>query len=201
MVKKKQSGLARLFSSKITRLSGLILLLLAVAFIVLELTNTINVFRSQSVPAVIPTHSPSSLKSSGSQSSSQAGSAGSSSSSTKSTLPSANSSSALLIAPYGDFVSNHNPGAPDQSGNPTPTSETSVCETTPGASCYIRFTNSNGQTTQLPSQTTGSDGSTSWSWDVKKDANLTKGAWRITAVATLSGQTKSTSDSAELTVQ
>jgi|SRR5579862_1146368 len=177
--------------------AGVIIVLVAV----LEITNTTHIFHHQSIPPVIPTHGSSTTSSSNSsQSSLKSNSTPSSNSSAKNPLPSPSSGS-TLITPFGDFVSNHNPGAPDQNGNPTPTSETSVCDTTPGATCYISFTNSNGQTTQLPTQTAGSDGSTSWDWDVSQDAHLTKGEWQITAVASLNGQTKSTNDPTKLTIQ
>src|SRR6202011_3279223 len=42
---------------------------------------------------------------------------------------------AKLVTPYGTFVSNHHPTL---SGSPGP-SEESVCNTTPGATCYIEF--------------------------------------------------------------
>lgn len=96
--------------------------------------------------------------------------------------------------PTGPFVSNHTPGQ-----NGSPTTEISNCNTTPGATCFIEFTN--GSTTkQLAPQATDGNGSTSWSWDIGS-AGLTSGSWKITAIATLNGKTSSASDGAPLVVQ
>lgn len=103
---------------------------------------------------------------------------------------------ATLTEPYGSFVSNHKPNL---SGSPAPSQELSTCSTTPGAKCYIQFTK-DGVVKTLPAQTVGSDGSTSWTWDVK-EAGLTVGNWEITAIATLSDQTKSTKDDLSLEVR
>ncbi|MCL4358040.1 hypothetical protein M1512_04090 [Patescibacteria group bacterium] len=120
-------------------------------------------------------------------------------SSSISTDNSANSSSghANLIAPSGIFVSNHNP---DLSGYPYPSEEASTCNTSPGASCYIKFVGPNGQVKSLPTQTTNSSGSTSWTWDVYS-SGFTVGKWQITAVVSLDGTTKTTTDSMDLNVQ
>jgi hypothetical protein len=110
------------------------------------------------------------------------------------TSPAGNTSSSYLISPWGNFVSNHNPGQ-----NGTPTTETSVCNTTQGASCYISF--SNGSVVEsLPSQVTDASGATFWNnWSIS-NLGLTSGSWKITATATLKGQTKTSSDSMELVV-
>ena len=97
-------------------------------------------------------------------------------------------------APTGPFVSNHSPGQ-----NGSPLSEASVCNTSPGASCYIEFINGNS-TKKLPAQTTDNTGAAYWSWNIN-DAGLSSGTWKITAIATLNGQTSSASDSANLEVQ
>lgn len=93
-----------------------------------------------------------------------------------------------FIAPRGSFVSNHSPGK-----NGSPTAEQSVCTTTPGASCYIQFVK-DGVVKKLDAKIVDGSGSVVWSWDVK-DAGFAAGAWQITAVSSLSGQTKSTIDS------
>jgi len=104
---------------------------------------------------------------------------------------------ATLTAPYGTFVSNHRPSL--SGANNIPGSELSTCTTTPGATCYIKFTKGD-QTRKLPSQNADGSGSTNWHWDVSQ-AGLSEGTWDITAVATLNGQTKSTNDAFKLEVQ
>ncbi|OVE78949.1 hypothetical protein BVY00_01455 [bacterium G20] len=99
-----------------------------------------------------------------------------------------------LIAPWGDFVSNHSPGK-----NGTPTSEVSTCNTTQGATCYIQFTKGSLSRT-LESKTADGNGSVSWSWDVA-NAGLSSGKWQVAAVATLNGQSKTTTDQLPLEVQ
>jgi hypothetical protein len=128
-------------------------------------------------------------KNSSSASSSPAGSSSQSPApSTKSSNPTASSSSAL-VAPYGDFVNTHsvNGSVPMYS----------VCNTSPGANCYIEFTK-NGTTTKLSSQTTDSNGTTYWYWN---SSSLNAGSWTVTAVATSNGQTKATTDARPLVVQ
>jgi hypothetical protein len=115
-------------------------------------------------------------------------------SSAKSSPPPAPASGAGPIQPTGPFVSNNTPGQ-----NGAPTTEVSVCNTTPGASCYIEFTNG-GITKKLTSQTTDSNGAAGWSWDIK-DAGLTSGSWKITAIASYNGQSSSASDPVNLEVQ
>jgi cytoskeletal protein RodZ len=101
-----------------------------------------------------------------------------------------------LLAPSGTFVSNHHPNL---GGSPAPTAEQSVCNTTQGASCYIKFTKGD-ITKTLASQVVDNTGSTYWSWDVKA-SGFTEGSWQITAIASLNSQTKSTADSQALTIQ
>lgn len=100
-----------------------------------------------------------------------------------------------LISPYGSFVSNHHPNL---DGSPAPSEEQSVCNTTPGASCYIQFTKE-GVTKTLPTETADSNGVVSWSWDINQ-AGFTTGSWQITAIASLNGQTKTTQDPMSLEV-
>jgi|SRR5665213_1237206 len=102
--------------------------------------------------------------------------------------------SVTLLAPSGTFISNHHPGQ-----NGTPTAEASICNTTPGATCYIQFTM--GSTTKkLDSETANSNGTATWYWDVS-DAGFTKGSWQVSAVASLSGQTQTSQDPNQLEVQ
>ena len=120
--------------------------------------------------------------------------AGSQNSNPVNKTPGDNTSNAYLIAPWGDFVSNHHPGQ-----NGSPLSETSVCNTTQGASCYIAFTNGSIVKT-LPVQTADSNGATFWSNWTPSSIGLTPGNWKITATATLDGQTKSTTDPMDLVI-
>jgi hypothetical protein len=105
-------------------------------------------------------------------------------------------SNQTLRAPFGSFVSNHSPSLSISSQS----YELSSCETTPGASCYIEFINTSGTKITLSSETTDSQGVASWSWNVNSKG-FTAGSWRITAVATLNGQIKSTVDAKTLNVQ
>jgi len=159
----------------------------------LEATNTTHLFHREKIPAVIPTASKSQSNQNADNKSALSGSSASSDSSKSSSSGGSTPvAGTTLLAPYGNFVSNHYPS----SGS---ADEVSVCNTTPGAVCYIKFTS--GQTsTQLPSQTIGMDGSTSWSWNINNDAHLTSGEWQITAVATLNGQNKTTDDPLKLVV-
>jgi hypothetical protein len=105
--------------------------------------------------------------------------------------------SASLASPSGTFVSNHRPSLSGANG--VPSSEQSVCNTTPGASCYITFTNGDIVKT-LASQKANNNGVVIWNWDVK-DAGFTEGSWQITATATFNGTTKSTNDSLKFEVR
>jgi len=103
--------------------------------------------------------------------------------------------SSTLFTPSGDFVSNHHPNL---SGSPAPNTISSVCNTTPGASCKITFTQGD-LVKSLSSQTTDANGSTYWSWKLQ-DVGLTQGTWKIEAVASLNGQTSTASDAMDLVV-
>jgi len=100
-----------------------------------------------------------------------------------------------LIAPSGNFVSNHEPNL---SGSPAPNELASVCNTTSGATCQIAFTK-DGVTKALPEQVTDRGGSTYWTWKLQ-DIGLTAGTWSITAKATLNNQMKTTNDALNLAV-
>ena len=101
------------------------------------------------------------------------------------------------LAPSGTFVSNH---TPNLSGTPAPSSEESVCNGTPGANCYIQFTNSSdGSIFKLLSKVIDDSGSAYWQWDVNTNG-LRPGTWQITAVSILGSQSATAKDSRDLTV-
>lgn len=100
------------------------------------------------------------------------------------------SGSATLLAPSGNFVSNH---TPNLAGKPSPNLIQSTCVTTPGASCTIIFTK-NGVTKMLPIQTTDLEGAAYWEWKLQ-DYGITEGEWTVQAKATLGSQTQTTNDS------
>ncbi len=182
----------RYFKSRGRVFYGLCVLVAAVlAVLILEATNTTHLLHKAKVPAVIPVNS--SPNQSPGEQTEDSGSASTSKGTkdSQATGGSENSgSSALpLYAPYGDFVSNH---SPNLGGSPAPSSESSACNTTPGASCYIKFTNGS-VTTRLPTKIADSNGGVIWQWDVK-GAGLTTGDWTVSAVASLDGQTKTTAD-------
>jgi hypothetical protein len=101
-------------------------------------------------------------------------------------------SNLTLLEPTGNFISNHHPDSP--------ASETSVCTTTPGASCTIVFTKGS-VIKSLPSQTTDRGGSTYWNNWKLSDIGLTSGNWSVQSIATLNGQTKSAVDATALVIQ
>ncbi len=104
-------------------------------------------------------------------------------------------SNTSVKTPYGTFVSNHYPGK-----NGAPLNIDSVCITTPGASCTIKFTRS-GISKSLSSQKVNSDGYAYWNQWKPSDIGLTSGSWKIEAIATLNGKTASAQDSIALEVQ
>src|ERR1017187_8930142 len=184
-VSKKSNTSTPIFRKKPFLLVLGLLLIAVIAVTALEVTNTTYIFHKKKVPVTIPVvaytaSSTQSTKASSAtsgptgptqtptetQSTKVASSGGGSSGATGSTTQ-------TLAQPYGSFVSNHMPGQ----GGRDP-KEHATCDTTPGATCYIQFTNtSDGTITKLPSQTVGSDGSTIWNWDAN---TLTTGEWRIT---------------------
>jgi hypothetical protein len=121
--------------------------------------------------------------------------AGSSQPETASDKQSTGGSTTTLTPPSGQFVSNHFPSLSDNDRK----KEVSVCNTTPGATCYIKFTKG-GTTKQLSAQTADNNGTASWQWDVQT-AGLSQGSWVITAVATLGNQSQSAQDAQNLEVQ
>lgn len=99
------------------------------------------------------------------------------------------------VAPSGNFVSNH---SPNLDGKPAPSSVQSICNTTPGATCYLEFRKGSIVKT-LPTKAVGNSGSVSWDWDVN-EAGFTEGNWEIKAVASLNNKTSEAKDSLPLKV-
>lgn len=163
----------------------LLVLMILVILTVTELTNVTHFFHHSKSPAIIPTIN---------QSESSSESINPSDQSQKNAETSKGTSSTELLSPYGALISNHRPGQ-----NGSDLIEVSQCITTPGASCYLKFSK-DGVVKTLPLKSTDSTGSVFWQWSVK-DAGLTSGNWSITAVATLGSQTKSTTDQISLEVE
>jgi hypothetical protein len=196
--KKSVSARKNITASKKWCLVGAAVLLVAVVT-ALELTNKTYWFHHrQAISGVVPSTSPKN---------------GSNTSSDKSTVPSYNDNSSKtttskdqssttssnLTAPWGTFVSNNTPNLDSQ---PYPSGEQSVCLTTPGAACYIQFTKGD-VTIKLGSKTADQNGQVIWNWDINDrsgSARFTEGSWKITAVATLNGATKTTVDSMNLEI-
>jgi hypothetical protein len=99
-------------------------------------------------------------------------------------------------APTGDFVSAHGDTAhPIVPG----TALSSVCNTIPGASCQIVFTQ-DGTTHTLDAETTDRGGAAYWNSWTPQSIGLTSGSWQVKAVATANGQTASAADALKLVV-
>ena len=115
----------------------------------------------------------------------------------KNSTASSGNLNSTLVTPYGTFVSNHKPSLRN---SVSPSSEESVCITTPGASCTIIFTNVKDNTNKkLDAKLADNKGTVYWSWDVK-EAGFYAGTWKIQAIATSNGQSKSSEDSLGLEV-
>jgi len=100
-------------------------------------------------------------------------------------------SSVKLITPNGDFVSAHDVSLNDPI--------TSVCNTTPGASCQINFTNGD-ITKSLQSQIADSGGAVYWNRWTAQSIGITAGTWTIQAVSKLNTQTETANDATLLEV-
>lgn len=103
----------------------------------------------------------------------------------------------VLVPPTGTFVSNH---TPNLSGAPAPNSMHSDCTTTPGATCQISFTRTDGKVKTLPTQTTDSAGAAYWSWTLQ-EVGLDAGSWTVEAKATLNNKAETAKDSTILEVK
>lgn len=88
------------------------------------------------------------------------------------------------IAPWGTFANVYNATPDEQMG--------STCNTTPGATCQILFTNGT-VSKSLPLKTTDSGGAAYWSW-TPYGIGLTQGIWHIKAVATKDNQSTVTNN-------
>ncbi len=200
-----KSTIGKFFSSPLKIIITLIILG-ALSITGLELTNTTHLFHSgpkSNFPTTSTKGGGSTYNQKGQSQASPSSNSSSSSSTTNSSTnssnpvnktPGQNTANTYLITPWGNFVSNHHPGQ-----NGTPLTETSVCNTTQGATCDISFTNGTA-TESLPAQVASSNGATFWSnWSLSS-IGLTPGNWKITATATLDGQTKTATDPMELVV-
>jgi hypothetical protein len=162
---------------------GIIILVVAI----LEITNTTHLFHKSTGISVSAGPNTKGENSSTNSSSSNPGAENQKST----TSP----GSTILLAPTGNFVSNHHPNL---SGSPAPNTISSVCYTTPGATCVIRFSNDN-TTKTLSSQTTDQNGYTYWNWKLQ-DQGLSAGTWSVEAIATLNGQEKTAKDPLNMSV-
>jgi len=186
------------YSWKLLLPAGLVVLAVAVA--VLELTNTTHfLHKQQAVSGTIPSKSspqaiekPKDVANEPEKTSQQPSSV----STSEKSNPISGIANGPLVAPYGTFVSNHKPSL---SGSGSPSTQESVCTTTPGASCYITFTNGDVKKT-LEAKVVDGTGSVYWQWDVKQ-AGFSEGSWSITATATSGSESKSTSDDLKLEVK
>lgn len=96
--------------------------------------------------------------------------------------------------PYGNFVNNHSV----KMGSEIAENMSSICHTTPGAECLIRFTH--GETIrELEMQKVDGNGKTQWYWSLN-DVGLTAGSWKVEAAATLNGKESVTVDPIKLEV-
>lgn len=96
-------------------------------------------------------------------------------------------SASALTNPSGGFVSNHKPSLSSPANQMN-----SVCKTSVGATCEIRFTK-DGVTKVLGPNQVGSDGAVNWDWKLQ-DIGLSVGSWQVEAVATANGKTSTTKD-------
>jgi len=186
---------------KILLIAAIVIVALGGTVAALELTNTTHLFHAAKPVANQTADSETKGETSQSSNASQSQtnstpSSQPSSSDNKSPTGDGGASDATLVAPSGDFVSNHHPNL---GGSPAPNQITSVCNTTPGASCQIIFTK-DGVTKSLAAQTTDKGGATYWNNWKLQDIGLTTGSWHIQAKATLGSQTKTADDAMNLEV-
>lgn len=170
-------------------------------FALFELTGITNfILKDKATSGVIPAQELSEKPQSGNDSSSSDNSDTQSSAIQESPKRSSGTISATPgegpTAPSGNFVSNHRPNL---SGSPAPSSILSVCNTTPGAMCYIEFKYGSA-VKSLKAAKANESGAVYWSWDVRS-AGFTIGSWEITATATLDNKSTSTKDSLKLEVE
>lgn len=178
----------------------LIALLIAIAVLaVLQLSHTTHFFSHTSTPNT--TYYPGPHTSTGGQNTkgqtnnvpSIVQSNPSPKSSQSSVSPNPSTSNAYLITPTGNFVNEHNVQQA--------TGMFSDCNTTPGATCEITFTNvGTGATVTLTPTLADSNGAAYWQWTPKSIRLGVGSTWKIMATATLGGQSKSASDATNLEV-
>ncbi|MGF7229599.1 MAG: hypothetical protein ACQR33_06515 [Candidatus Saccharibacteria bacterium] len=201
-VKRSKTRKKKIAAITVATVSAIVIIIL-----VLEFTDTTHIFH-KSNPTVTSHGSTADQNTKGENSLSQTGGSASTTQKGQTTAPVTGSgattngggstTTAALIAPSGNFVSNHHPNL---GGSPAPNILTSVCNTTPGATCTITFTNaSTGAAKSLTAQTADSGGAAYWSWKLQ-DVGLGQGTWQVKATATLGNQTKSASDAMTLEVQ
>ncbi len=175
----------------------LIILLLIIAFVIIFLLNDNKKKISTTVKQPITStnkSNPAPVTTKSTTTSSASTSSKSNNSNPTNTQPTANTPAP--ISPFGNFVSNY---TPNLSGSPSPNLIQSTCNTTPGATCVISFSQ-NGVTKSLAPEVTNSNGASYWTWHLQ-DIGLTVGYWNITAKATLNGKSTSTGDTLKLNVQ
>jgi hypothetical protein len=168
-----------------------LLLVVALAVVLLEVTNTTHFFHKAKLTSTIPSTHPSSTTApptSKKQTKTNTSSSPPSSQTDKSIAPTS-ASGAGPMTPTGVFISDHRPNL---SGQPNPTQENSACITSPGATCYIEFTLDN-VVKKLDTQTADKNGAVYWTWDVSKD-DFTAGSWQVRVIATLNGKTAISTD-------
>lgn len=178
-------------------LAGVATLILVATIAILELTNTTyllhdEVASSGTIPSDISSESNNEDSAESSSTDTEEDSNNTTPEKPKNT---STTTSSDLIEPFGNFVSNHRVVLSD----PASTQQQSLCNTTPGATCYIKFTKGSA-VRELEAQTANENGVAAWSWDVKK-SGLTTGEWLVTAVTKLGDQQKTAEDSIKLEVQ
>lgn len=182
-------------------IAGIAVLAIACLIVGFELTNITHIFHSRpvSISGSAETKGETSTNSKSAQKSTTANAAQSGNTSQTGDNKSgsgSNTGAVALLAPSGDFVSNHHPNL---GGDPAPNTLSSVCTTTPGATCRINFTK-DGVTRSLEPETTDRGGSAYWNNWKLQDVKLTTGGWQVKATATLNGKTLSSDDAMQLVV-
>ena len=181
-----------------TRIALILIAIAVVVVLLLEVTNTTHVFHKAklTVSTIHSTHPSSTTAPSSSKSQAQPNVSSPPSNQTdKNTNLAAPASSSGMgpATPTGTFISNHQPSLGAQ---PDRTQENSVCVTTPGATCYIEFTQGS-VVKKLDTETTDINGAAYWTWDVSQDG-FTIGTWQVAAIATLNGKTATGTDTLEV---
>jgi hypothetical protein len=193
MVMKRSQKLSRRLNHKLLY-GGAVLAMIVLVLVVLQATHTIHLFQADKTPVRTPEQiNQQTIKNNGT---------GGASSTTKgpavnNPTPSAHNTAIVgnLITPSGSFVSNHHASI---SGTHGPNQEQSVCNTSPGAYCDIIFTNGD-QSKSLGKKVADESGNSYWNWSIPS-IGLTQGSWQISATASASQQTKSSTDSLNLEV-